>query len=69
MSNFKVEITGFNTLEEAKQFAYWYSCQGEQDIGIWLECRKAERVIECDSMNVESINVIDDTVSVKVKCV
>lgn len=35
----RVVITGFKTLDAAKEFANWYSGQGEQDIQIWWECR------------------------------
>lgn len=33
---FQVTFKGFKTLEEAKEFAYWYSGSGEQNITEWL---------------------------------
>lgn len=32
-----VTFTGFDNIEQAKEFASWYSGQGEQDSCIWLE--------------------------------
>lgn len=34
---YKVVITGFPTLEEAKMFCSWYEGQGEQDAPYWFE--------------------------------
>lgn len=33
----KVVFDGFETLEQAKAFADWYSGSGEQESGYWLE--------------------------------
>lgn len=49
---YEVLIKGFNTKAEAETFASWYDGQGEQDIQIWLEDRKAEGIIDVSSMNV-----------------
>ena len=35
--NFKVVFDGFETEEQAKAFASWYSGSGEQDSECWLE--------------------------------
>ena len=43
---YSVKVVGFKTQEEAKQFIKWYEGQGEQDISIWLECRKSEDLID-----------------------
>ena len=34
---FQVTFKGFKTEEQAKEFAFWYSGSGEQDVGVWLE--------------------------------
>jgi len=34
---YSVKFTGFETEHQAKTFADWYSGQGEQQSGIWLE--------------------------------
>ena len=39
---YKVTIEGFKNKDEAEQFIHWYEGQGEQDIDIWLECRRDE---------------------------
>ena len=39
---FEVHISGFKTLEAARQFARWYSGQGEQMIDAWWDARKDE---------------------------
>lgn len=36
---YKVEISGFETEEQAEEFYHWYSGQGEQDLAIWFECQ------------------------------
>lgn len=48
---YEVVIKGFQTKEQAKEFVSWYSGQGEQDIQIWLECRKEEGIIDVSSMD------------------
>lgn len=37
MSDFKVEIRGFKSQEEADEFIEWFSDQGEQDLSCWFE--------------------------------
>lgn len=56
---FSVTFKGFKTKEEAKQFATWYSIQGEQQIDYWLDCRREEGIVDCVSMTASNIN--DDT--------
>lgn len=36
---YSIQINGFKTKEEAKEFLIWYMEQGEQDIDIWLQDR------------------------------
>jgi len=50
---YKVNIEGFKTKAQAEAFVSWYEGQGEQDIDIWLECRKDEGEIDVDSMKVD----------------
>lgn len=49
---YELVIKGFKTKAEAETFVSWYDEQGEQDISIWLECRKNEGIIDVSSMNV-----------------
>jgi len=59
---YSVKIDGFKTRKEAQAFYEWYEGQGEQDICIWLECRKDEGIIDVDSANVVGREKwIDDT--------
>jgi hypothetical protein len=39
---YTVTFHGFISKEEAEAFAGWYEGQGEQDVTIWLECRRDE---------------------------
>ena len=44
-------IKGFKSKEEAEEFITWYSEQGEQDLGVWLESVASEKVrdfLQCD---------------------
>ena len=34
---YQVTFKGFKTPQQAKEFAYWYSGSGEQDVCLWLE--------------------------------
>lgn len=45
-----VLVSGFDTEAEAEAFIDWYSGQGEQDAGIWFECRQAEGEIDSSFM-------------------
>lgn len=53
----KLVIQGFNTVKEAEVFCDWYSGQGEQDARVWFECREDEGLIECSTMDCQSIHV------------
>jgi hypothetical protein len=55
MGDFKVEVVGFNSREEAEEFSEWYSGQGEQDFSFWLE--NAE--IDLEGANTKSIEPKD----------
>ena len=50
---FKVEVTGFQTKEQAEAFINWYDGQGEQDASIWFKCRKEEGEIDISRMNTD----------------
>lgn len=67
MSDFKVVITGFSSLAEAKEFTNWYSVQGEQDCEAWFECRRDEEEIEYSSMYSNTISVEGDTVNMSLE--
>lgn len=61
MHDFSVHVHGFKSLDEAEEFCRWYEGQGEQDIPIWLECRKDEgknvrEYLNCDSITVHPID-------------
>lgn len=62
MSEITVTIKGFRNIDEAKEFANWYSGQGEQDITFWLEARKAAGRLDCEWMGVKNIESSDNTV-------
>lgn len=51
---FKVEITGFLTREDAEAFANWYSESGEQDASIWFEERWMNGESESDSYDADA---------------
>jgi len=51
---FSVNITGFESKEEAQAFIDWYSGQGEQDSEFWFECRQDEGEIKHSKMLVDS---------------
>ena len=53
MGDVQVVVTGFQTEAQAKAFIEWYEGQGEQDAGIWFECRKEEGEISVDWMGVD----------------
>ena len=53
---FEVTIKGFKTKDEAVEFMQWYSGQGEQDIPVWLECRKDEGLDVRECLNTKSID-------------
>lgn len=47
----KVIIDGFKNEETAQTFIDWYCEQGEQTIGIWLDCRRDEGIDVPRSLN------------------
>jgi len=56
-------IKGFNNKEEIEEFITWYTEQGEQDYGTWLECIEKEGVrdfIQCDCKRTFPIKVEDN---------
>ncbi len=53
MTKVQVVVTGFRTEAQAKAFIEWYEGQGEQDAGVWFECRKEEGEIDVDWMGVD----------------
>lgn len=48
---YEVVVKGFKTKAEAETFLNWYEGSAEQDIDIWLDCRRDEGLIETLSMN------------------
>jgi len=54
--SYSVTIEGFSTKAEAEEFINWYSGSGEQDAENWFSERKAEGLIEHNSMTVDSKN-------------
>lgn len=42
MEELKLTIKGFKTEDALIEFINWYEGQGEQDIDIWMDCRKEE---------------------------
>lgn len=58
---FTVTFTGFRTLEQAKEFAAWYSGAGEQDAPIWME-----EHVGVTSCYAESIDTVKDGTGVTV---
>ncbi len=50
---FSVLVTGFKTQAEADCFIGWYEGQGEQEIDVWLECRRYEGKIDTKYMNTD----------------
>ena len=62
----KVEITGFNTAIEAREFVDWYEGQGEQDAAAWFEERVNEGVMHTGFMGLCKKPVWDgDTLKVQ----
>lgn len=61
----KLVITGFKTIEAAKEFANWYSGQGEQDIDIWWECRQDKLIGKSPICN--SIDINNNIVTMEIK--
>lgn len=47
---FSVTFTGFETLIQAREFAEWYSGQGEQDACYWME---EIGVTSCNAKNIQ----------------
>ena len=64
----KVILEGFKTVAEAESFCEWYAGQGEQDIEVWLESRKADGYISCDSMIGHHAVVTGDDVVMQILC-
>lgn len=64
MSEITLTFKGFRSIDEAKEFASWYSEQGEQDITIWLDARKDAGTLQCDWMGVKNIESTDNKVIV-----
>ena len=46
-----VSFTGFSSKEIAESFLDWYIEVGEQNAGIWFECRNYEDSLYPDSVN------------------
>lgn len=60
-----VLIKGFKSTEEAEEFITWYSEQGEQDLGVWLESVASEKVrdfLQCNCKKTFPIKVVDNTI-------
>lgn len=43
MIEYSVNLSGFKTLEAAREFISWFEGQGEQDISVWWEIKQEER--------------------------
>lgn len=70
---YSVKVCGFNTEEEARQFIQWYEGQAEQDIDIWLECRRNEGLIETTGMLTDvkktyPITFVDNQAELHINC-
>lgn len=50
---FKLEISGFKSMEEVEVFIKWYEGQGEQDASVWFEEAKMRGKIDRDFMPVD----------------
>ena len=58
-------IKGFKSQKEAEEFITWYSEQGEQDLGVWLESVASEEVrdfLQCDCRKTFPIKVTDNII-------
>lgn len=55
------------TIEQAKELAFWYEGQGEQDAQIWFECRELETPMTDCQRKDGFMEVEGDTVTVYCK--
>ena len=56
----KVIFDGFETIEQARTFAEWYSGSGEQDSCIWLEENCDLKAANVNTITIEEESVIID---------
>ena len=50
--SYKVIFDGFDTLEDARAFADWYSGQGEQDLCEYIECATNGKITSADTVSI-----------------
>lgn len=62
---FSVKFVGFETIEQAEQFALWYNGSGEQGSALWLEEHTDLSFAEGSSSTVTETEVIVNLVLTK----
>ena len=62
----KLVIDGFKNLDQAEEYASWFSGQGEQDAMLWMECNDMDYVtIDCANKDYYIVDGL--TVTIKVR--